>query len=46
VVDLITGLSAEVVHANLERVRGEIGQTGREPDEIQILAAVKYVPAE
>jgi PLP dependent protein len=46
VVDLITGLSAEVVHANLERVRGEIAQSGREPDEIQILAAVKYVPAE
>jgi pyridoxal phosphate enzyme (YggS family) len=46
VVDLITGLSAEVVHANLERVRDEIAQTGRDPDEIQILAAVKYVPAE
>jgi hypothetical protein len=46
VVDLITGLSAEVVHANLERVREEIAQTGRDPDEIQILAAVKYVPAE
>jgi PLP dependent protein len=46
VVDLITGLSAEVVHANLERVRVEIAQTGRDADEIQILAAVKYVPAE
>jgi PLP dependent protein len=46
VVDLITGLSAEVVHANLERVRDEIAQTGRDADEIQILAAVKYVPAE
>jgi uncharacterized pyridoxal phosphate-containing UPF0001 family protein len=46
VVELITGLRAEDVRANLERVRGEIASTGRDPDEVQILAAVKYVPLE
>jgi PLP dependent protein len=44
VVELITGLRAEVVGANLERVRSEIAGTGRDPGEVQILAAVKYVP--
>jgi PLP dependent protein len=44
VVELITGLHAEAVHANLERVRSEIAGTGRDPGEVQILAAVKYVP--
>jgi pyridoxal phosphate enzyme (YggS family) len=44
VVELITGLSAETVRANLERVRGKIAANGRDPDEVQILAAVKYVP--
>jgi pyridoxal phosphate enzyme (YggS family) len=44
VVELITGLRAEAVRANLERVRGEIAANGRDPDEVQILAAVKYVP--
>ena len=37
---LITGLDATRIAANLERIRAEIG------DEIQILAAVKYVPLE
>jgi len=46
VVELITGLRADQVRANLERVRAEISAAGREPDEIQILAAVKYVPIE
>ena len=45
-VELITGLRADQVRANLERVRAEISEAGREPDEIQILAAVKYVPIE
>ena len=45
-VELITGLRADQVRANLERVRAEISAAGREPDEIQILAAVKYVPIE
>lgn len=45
-VELITGLRAEEVRANLERARSEIARTGREPSEVQILAAVKYVPVE
>ena len=45
-VELITGLRAEVVRANLERVRSEIAGAGRDPREVQILAAVKYVPLE
>jgi PLP dependent protein len=46
VVELITGLRAEEVRANLERVRSEIAGAGRDPGEVQILAAVKYVPLE
>jgi len=46
VVELITGLRAEEVGANLERVRSEIAHAGRDPAEVQILAAVKYVPVE
>jgi hypothetical protein len=46
VVELITGLRAEQVRANLERVRSEIAGAGRDPGEVQILAAVKYVPVE
>ena len=45
-VELIHNLRAERVRANLERVRGEIAATGRDPSEVQILAAVKYVPVE
>jgi pyridoxal phosphate enzyme (YggS family) len=56
-VELITGLSAETVRANLERIRAEIAaavagsplpQGSRQRSaEVQILAAVKYVaPAE
>jgi PLP dependent protein len=45
-VELITGLRAEQVQANLERVRSEIAEAGRDPDGVQILAAVKYVPLE
>lgn len=43
-VELISGLRAEAVRANLERVRAEIQGTGRDPAQVQILAAVKYVP--
>jgi PLP dependent protein len=46
VVELITGLRADVVRANLERVRSEIAAAGRDPADVQILAAVKYVPAD
>lgn len=45
-VELITGLRAEVVRTNLERVRTEILDAGRDPESVQILAAVKYVPVE
>jgi PLP dependent protein len=46
VVELMRGLDAARVRANLERVRCEIEQAGRDPDEVQVLAAVKYVPVE
>jgi PLP dependent protein len=46
VAELIHGVSAAVVRSNLERVRDEIAGTARNPDEVEILAAVKYVPAE
>ena len=44
-VDLIVGLRAEVVRRNLERVRAEIADAGRDPAEVEILAAIKYLPA-
>ena len=44
-VDLIAGLRAEVVRRNLERVRAEIADAGRDPVEVEILAAIKYLPA-
>lgn len=43
-VELIRGLRAQDVRANLERVRSEIADAGRDPSDVQILAAVKYVP--
>jgi hypothetical protein len=46
VVDLIHGLRAEVVARNLERARRAIAAAGRDPGEVEILAAVKYLPAE
>jgi uncharacterized pyridoxal phosphate-containing UPF0001 family protein len=46
VVDLIRGLRAEQVRANLERVRSEIAGAGRDPDDVEILAAVKYLPTD
>jgi PLP dependent protein len=45
VVDLIAGLRAEVVRRNLERVRAEIADAGRDPVDVEILAAIKYLPA-
>jgi PLP dependent protein len=44
--ELIRGLDAEVVGANLERVRAAIAAAGRAPGDVQILAAVKYVDDE
>jgi pyridoxal phosphate enzyme (YggS family) len=46
VVDLIRGLDPAVVRANLARIRSEIAAAGRDPREVEVLAAVKYVPAE
>lgn len=44
-VDLIRGLAAEQLAANLERVREEIAAAGRDVRDVEILAAVKYVPS-
>jgi len=46
VVDLIRGLSAHTVASNLARAREAIAAAGRDPAEVEILAAVKYLPAE
>jgi pyridoxal phosphate enzyme (YggS family) len=46
VVELIRGLRAERVRANVEGVRREIAATGRDPGDVEILAAVKYVPTD
>jgi PLP dependent protein len=46
VVELIHGLRAEVVARNLARAREAIAAAGRDPGEVEILAAVKYLPAE
>jgi PLP dependent protein len=41
-----TGLDAARVRDNLERVRERIAAAGRDPSEVEICAAIKYVPAE
>jgi pyridoxal phosphate enzyme (YggS family) len=46
VAELIHGLDAAVVRGNLERVREQIAGAGRDPAEVEVLAAVKYVPLE
>jgi pyridoxal phosphate enzyme (YggS family) len=46
VAQLIHGVDAERVRRNLSRVREEIAGTGRDPDTVELLAAVKYVPAQ
>jgi PLP dependent protein len=46
VVELVHGLNAGLVRTNLERVRDAIADTGRDPNGVEILAAVKYVPVE
>ncbi|HEY1713685.1 MAG TPA: YggS family pyridoxal phosphate enzyme [Solirubrobacteraceae bacterium] len=45
-VDLIHGLTAGAVARNLTRAREAIAAAGRDPGEVEILAAVKYLPAE
>ncbi|MFN2617330.1 MAG: YggS family pyridoxal phosphate enzyme [Thermoleophilaceae bacterium] len=44
--ELFTGLEAATVRANLERVRERIAAAGRDPEEVEVCAATKYVPAE
>jgi pyridoxal phosphate enzyme (YggS family) len=44
--ELIHGLDAARVRANLERVREEIAGSGRDPADVELLAAVKYLPLE
>lgn len=44
-VELITGLDPDAVRANVQRVRAQIAAAGREPDSVEVLAAVKYLPA-
>ena len=44
-VDLISGLRSDVVRDNLARVRRRIADAGRDPDHVEILAAIKYLPA-
>ncbi len=45
-VDLIHSLNAEDVRRNLEQVYERLAAAGRGSDEVQILAAVKYLPPE
>ncbi|HEX4564118.1 MAG TPA: YggS family pyridoxal phosphate-dependent enzyme, partial [Solirubrobacteraceae bacterium] len=48
-VELISGLRAEDVRANLERVRAQLDEAaaraGRPAGSVEVLAAPKYVPA-
>jgi PLP dependent protein len=46
VAELIHGLDVARVRDNVERVREEIAATGRSPEAVELLAAVKYVPLE
>ncbi|MDA0180784.1 YggS family pyridoxal phosphate enzyme [Solirubrobacter phytolaccae] len=41
-----TGLDADRIRANLERIKNRIADAGRDPAEVDILAAVKYVPVD
>lgn len=43
-VDLIHRVRADTVRANLDRVRGQIEAAGRDPADVEVLAAIKYVP--
>jgi PLP dependent protein len=44
--ELIRGVRAERVRENLQRVHSAIASAGRDPQEVQVLAAVKYLPLE
>jgi PLP dependent protein len=41
-----TGLDPATLRANLDRVRDRVAAAGRDPAEVELLAAVKYVPVE
>ncbi len=41
-----SGLKADRIRANLERVRERISAAGRDPDDVELLAAIKYVDAD
>jgi pyridoxal phosphate enzyme (YggS family) len=41
-----SGLHAEAVRDNLERVRERIAAAGRDPADVRVCAAIKYVPAD
>jgi PLP dependent protein len=45
-VSAFTGLRAERVRENLERARERIAAAGRDPAEVEVCAATKYVPAD
>lgn len=49
-VELVSGLDAERVRANLERIRAQLddasARAGREPGAVELLAATKYLPAD
>jgi uncharacterized pyridoxal phosphate-containing UPF0001 family protein len=45
-VELIHGLNADTVRANLAAVNERLATAGRKPGEVEILAAVKYLPTE
>jgi pyridoxal phosphate enzyme (YggS family) len=46
VADLVTGLEPARVRDNLERVRERIAGVGRDPAEVEVCAAIKYVPVD
>jgi pyridoxal phosphate enzyme (YggS family) len=46
VAPLIEDLELERVRDNLDRVRSEVADAGRDPADVELLAAVKYVPLE
>jgi pyridoxal phosphate enzyme (YggS family) len=41
-----TGLRVDAVRDNLERVRERVAAAGRDPADVRVCAAIKYVPAE
>jgi PLP dependent protein len=45
-VSAFTGLRPERVRENLERVRARIAAAGRDPAEVEVCAATKYVPVD